>query len=174
MYNKENDIIKFRQRALFGGMSFIYILLLIGSIIIAILLIQTGYLAILGVLCLIIAAFFLQLTLNIHGVDIVLNEQRIIVYRKILWYKSIKTEDLKHYKLINITKDKVVVETSEYSDYDSDTYFYYFLSLFDELNMKRIVLAESIKYKEIVNAARFLSKELNIEIKDKVFGRPLK
>lgn len=171
IYSRENGILKFKPRTQFGKISFAYLILIICSIFFAVYLFQLDNYAILGLPCLFLTSLFISLMINIRGVDIDLNLKKVIIYKKILWFRTRSIDSLTNYKSIYISKDKVIVGTSDYVDHLSDTYYYYLLSIVNEIDKKKIILAESQDYKNIANTAKLLSVDLKIEIKDKIYGR---
>lgn len=62
------------------------------------------------------------------------------------------------------------MRTTEYSDYRSDNYYYYYLNLVCINRDQTVILAESEDYREIANAAQTLSLALNMEIYDEVLA----
>ena len=109
--------------------------------------------------------------LNIQGVNIDLKKKKISVYKNILWFSIPKVFDLSDYKTIYITKKRIVVYQSEYEDYSSESYNYYYISLTNETNDRTVVLAESQSYKKIVNSAKRLSVELDMEVKQNLVAQ---
>jgi hypothetical protein len=165
MYVRERGILKFKPRTQFGNVGYVYLIVVIVLIILAIQIFRMGDLSFLGVLCLFLSCLFISLMLNIHGVNIDLKKRKILVYKNILWFSVDKVFDLNSYKVIYITKSKVVAYQSEYPGDYSEVYYYYLLSLMNEMNNQTIVLTESQDYKKIASAAKRLSVDLNMEIK---------
>jgi hypothetical protein len=86
---------------------------------------------------------FINIALDIHGIEINRDNQTIREYRSILWWKIGKFRKISDYTSIQLLQENVVIRTTEYSDHRSDTYHYYRIYMVDEANNKEIFLAEN-------------------------------
>lgn len=152
-------------------MSYVYIVLFIFSTVFTIVLFQeVTEEGLWGLVSLFLAALFLSLMFDIHGVHIDLNRESILTYKKVLWFRISKKYDLTDFKTITITKDTVHVRTTKWSDHRSDSYYYYYLNLGCPVRNQTIILAESEDYNEIILASQDLQLMLDLEVWDKVYG----
>lgn len=152
-------------------MSYVYIVLFIFSTVFTIVLFQeVTEEGLWGLVSLFLAALFLSLMFDIHGVQIDLNRESIITYKKVLWFRISKRYNLTDFKTITITKDSVYVRASRWSDHGGDNYYYYYLNLGCPVRNQTIILAESEDYNEIVLASEGLQLMLDLEVWDGVYG----
>lgn len=167
MNDIESQILKYRQQAQFGGMSYVYIVLFIFSIMSTVVSFQeTNWILVL--VSLMLGGFFLNLMFNIHGVDIDITQKIVITYKEVLWFRISKRYRLNEFRKISITRKMLSIKTSRNASHASDTYHYYYLNLVGESRKQTLMLAESEDYWEIVRAADVLSLQLNMEIQDEI------
>lgn len=163
MYNIEDEIIKFRHRAKFGAMSYVYIVLFIFSAFMTIGFFRYN-LVIFGLFGLFLDYLFLNLMFNIRGVEIDLTRKIITTYKKVLWLRISKSYNLDDFKTIRITQDCLNIRTTRWADHRSDNYYYYYINLVNNDTNRTLILAESQDYREIAHASEALAFQLNVEV----------
>lgn len=170
MNDIESQILKYRQQSQFGGMSYVYIVLFIFSIMSTVVSFQESN-WILVLVSLMLGGLFLNLMFNIHGVDVDITQKIVITYKEILWFRISKSYSLTDFKNISITRKMLNIKTTRIASHSSDTYHYYYLNLVGETKKQTLMLAESEDYWEIVRAADVLALQLNMDIQDEILIR---
>lgn len=108
------------------------------------------------------------LVLNICGFELDSKAFKVRGYKKFLWMKFGKWDNIQNYNAVYLTKGKVVVRTSDFArrGHTHDNYYYYFVKLVDEFNKHEIILSE---FKDFKKAQRLMKIVANaLQIKGKV------
>jgi hypothetical protein len=103
--------------------------------------------------------------INIHGIEIDKKSGNIKEYKKLFWFRIGKWEKIKNYTTLCLTKGKLSIPTSFYSDHKSDTYFYFFVKLVNETSKKELILFSHQNYLKTKEFIDQISTIIGLEIK---------
>jgi hypothetical protein len=103
--------------------------------------------------------------LNIHGIEVDTCRHMIRNYMKFLWLRIGKWKRINDFKSIYLTQENVIIPTAD-SDWPSDTYHYYHITLVDPLNKNEIVLAEYKNYHIAHRISQRIADATGLEFKD--------
>jgi|WetSurMetagenome_2_1015567.scaffolds.fasta_scaffold00406_21 hypothetical protein len=104
------------------------------------------------------------LVLDIHGIEIDYENERIKDYRNILGLRAGKWEDLRSYGVVRVSIKRMEMPTSEGSDHSFDSYFYYYVKLLNKYDNKEIFLAEFDDKEKAFQFAAKIADSLRIRV----------
>jgi hypothetical protein len=117
----------------------------------------------LSAILIIINTLLILYVIDIRGIELDMTGLKILDYRKFLWFKIGKWNDFKNYNSVFLTRGKLVIRTSIYSEHPTDSYYYFFVKLVDEQNKKEIILAEFTDYQKAHQLLKNVSESLGIK-----------
>jgi hypothetical protein len=115
-------------------------------------------------LTLFLCLYLAFLVMDIHGIEIDYENERIKDYKNILGLRVGRWEDLRSYGVVKISLKRMDIPTSEGSDHEFDSYFYYYIKLLNKYDNKELFLAEFEDKEEALHFAAKIADSLRIRV----------
>jgi len=173
MFRRQGNLITISRGPQFGRKAGVFnAFVFVGALILSIVSLAGAY-YVLVLPLLILSVSMFSLMIDIRGVDIDLNKNRLMPYKKFLWIKQGKWEDLSAYGEVQLRKNLLLEHPTLFSGNQTDVlYRYYHIVLADSEKMKEVVVAE---FRGYVRAYKFcwkLSHELHMVFRNKAGQKP--